>query len=321
MLAKIIRLMTHPLPSMEDTASTATLARTSIAADPDDGGRAILSEEAVRQGAVWSLPEVDAESAVWDGLASENEIHAAIAASSEEREREKGRESLEFILRHLEPGMRVLDLGCGYGRLAKYLLPAVALDAYVGIDCSPVMLKKFHERYAASDAERGTPLVLVRGDIDRLPLRDASVDACIVSAVYLHNHKDVTRRSLSEVRRVLRPGGKLLIVSSFPNAAGLPGLQGRAYLAYLGLVGRGAKNGPVRHFSREEIQELLSGFRNVEIVPMGFAVFPKVVLGMPAPLRAPYRRFVDRVHATLAKRFAQSARERNCVHFDVVAEA
>ncbi len=279
----------------------------------------LLADGLVRTGPYWSQQSLSAESAHWDGLATENEIHAAISTFSEKKEELKSREMVQSVLQHVAPGERLLDLGCGYGRIAKYLLPLVRLGAYVGVDCSPVMLKKFHERYAASDAERTTPLVLVRGDIDRIPLQDASIDTAIVSAVYLHNHKDVTRASIAEIHRVLKPGGRLLVLSSFPNSQNLTGLQGWAFLSYLKLRGEGRKNGPVRYFARREIENLLSEFKNVTIQPMGFSVLPKTILGMPVGWRFPYRRFYDRVHAFLERRVSTAFRRAFCVYFDVVA--
>jgi ubiquinone/menaquinone biosynthesis C-methylase UbiE len=279
----------------------------------------ILSDRVERHGPYWTSLDLEADSANWNELADENEIHAAISTFNEAKEEAKSRENVAFILARVQDGMRVLDLGCGYGRLAKYLLPVRTFEAYVGVDCSPVMLKKFHDRYAASETERATPLVLVRGDIDRVPLRDASIDTCIVSAVYLHNHKDVTRASIAEIRRVLKPGGQVLVVGSFPNVGGLTGLQGWAFLTYLKLRGQERKNGPVRYFSRGEIDELFAGFGSVTIHPVGFSVLPKAILGLPASLRLPYRRLYDRVHAFLAQRLSKEARSRFCTHYDVVA--
>jgi len=279
----------------------------------------LLAENLIRRGAYWASPELATDGAHWNALADDNAIHAAISTFDEAKEERKSRENVEFILARIEDGERVLDLGCGYGRLAKYLLPSRKLEAYVGVDCSPVMLRKFHERYAASEAERATPLVLVQGDIDRVPLRDASVDVAIVSAVYLHNHKDVTRRSIAEVRRVLRPGGRLLVISSLPHAFGLTALQGKAYLAYLKLLGRGSENGPVRYFDRHEVEAMFADFKKAEIHPFGFSVMPKTILGLPTPLRLPYRRFYDRVHRFLSVRLPVRTRSRFCTHFDVVA--
>ncbi|MEK7545958.1 MAG: class I SAM-dependent methyltransferase [Patescibacteria group bacterium] len=279
----------------------------------------ILAPHVRRHRAFWTTDDRENEGGNWDALAAENEIHAAISTFNEAKEERKSRENVAFLMGRLSPGTRVLDLGCGYGRLAKYLLPGMRFEAYVGVDCSPVMLKKFHERYAASEAERATPLVLALGDIDRIPLKDATIDACIVSAVYLHNHKDVTRRSIAEIRRVLRPGGRVMVISSFPSTRGLTGLQGWAYLSCLRLIGQGRKNGPVRYFTRREVAELFAGFRDAVIHPFGFSVLPKTILGLPTAWQVRYRRFYDRLHAFLERRLPEPVRAFFCVHFDVVA--
>ncbi len=281
--------------------------------------RELLAEPIERADFYWHAPEYRSSLENWNALATENEVHAAISARDEKAEQKKSRKDIAFVTTHAGPGGRLLDVGCGYGRLAKYLLPSVAFEAYVGLDSSRVMLGKFQERYAARPEEQTTPLVLVQADIDRLPLRDGSIDCCVVSAVFLHNHKDVTRRSIGEIVRVLKPGGKLLAIGSFPNAQSLTGLQGWAFLRYLRWRGQEKKNGPVRYFSRVEILGLLDGFTDVAFYPSGFSVYPKMLLGLPAFLRWHYRRFYDILHGFLRHHLPKPVQDIFCVYHDVVA--
>jgi demethylmenaquinone methyltransferase / 2-methoxy-6-polyprenyl-1,4-benzoquinol methylase len=104
----------------------------------------------------------------------------------------------------LDPGARVVDLGCGTGDLCR-VLERSALGA-VGIDMAAGMLAKAH-----------TSAPLVRADALRLPLRDGSVDGAI-SGFALRNVVDIAA-CFREAARVIRPGGRavFLEVSEPPN--------------------------------------------------------------------------------------------------------
>lgn len=91
---------------------------------------------------------------------------------------------------------RVLDLGCGTGRNLP-LYPAGA--RVVGLDPSPAALRRARRRAP------GVPLVQARAEA--LPFRASTFDT-VVSGLVLCSVADPAR-SLAEVRRVLRPGGRL----------------------------------------------------------------------------------------------------------------
>jgi SAM-dependent methyltransferase len=102
-------------------------------------------------------------------------------------------------------GGRVLDLGCGAGRLIPHLTPLAA--RYVGVDVSPHMVA--HCRATHRDVE------IVEADMRRLDMfDDASFDTVFAIANLLDavGHAD-RLRTLAEIRRVLAPGG-LLVMSS-----------------------------------------------------------------------------------------------------------
>jgi SAM-dependent methyltransferase len=103
----------------------------------------------------------------------------------------------------LQPGAIVIDLGCGPGQVAGYLSERGTQT--VGLDLTPAML--------AVARRRNPALPLVRGDLFALPVRSASVDG-VVAWYSLHNvPRVVVPAALSELRRVLRPGGTLLIAT------------------------------------------------------------------------------------------------------------
>lgn len=99
------------------------------------------------------------------------------------------------------PGARVLDMGCGAGRVA---LPAAAAGAWVvGADLELAML-----RAAQAQAQPGAGAAFVRGDIVRMPFAGASFDT-VLSINVLHL-VPAWQAALAEARRVLKPGGVLV---------------------------------------------------------------------------------------------------------------
>jgi ubiquinone/menaquinone biosynthesis C-methylase UbiE len=231
----------------------------------------------------------------WSADASVDPIHAAIAVSGEDAEARKSAPDVEFLLASIVDGL-VLDLGCGYGRLAKYVLPRRDFDTYIGLDGSQTMLALFADRYRANEMEHRTPLMLVHSPIEKIPLPDRSVDNVVISAVLLHNSKKTTRRVVDEARRVLRAGGRLVVLSDLPNKRTLAAVVGVLYLAWLAAIGRGQQNGPVRRYSLGETRRLFAAFQDVRIETKGVAILPKGFPGLPAATNRSYRRAVhDRV--------------------------
>jgi len=108
----------------------------------------------------------------------------------------------EELAGRLHPGMIVADLGCGPGELLSHL--AASARQVIGVDASPRML----ELAAARLADR--PNVNLRlGELEHLPLREAEAQAVTLSLV-LHHVND-PHAALAEARRVLAPGGSLLV--------------------------------------------------------------------------------------------------------------
>lgn len=104
----------------------------------------------------------------------------------------------------LDGTARLLDLPCGTGELERLLIGRWSGPAIVGIDLSLAMLSR-----AASKIPAGTA-VWLRADIRDLPFADASFDAA-VCASGLHCFT-APERSIRELRRVLLPEGRLVLV-------------------------------------------------------------------------------------------------------------
>ena len=255
----------------------------------------------------------------WDDLAKVNAIYAAVSSQDEKGEGEKSKADIEMIKNKLNDGV-VLDLGCGYGRLAKYLLPIRKFSGYIGVDSSVNMLDIFFKRYQERSLEQATPLMLINSDIDKILVKDGSVDNVIVSAVFLHNHKTITVRAINEIYRILKPNGKLFVIGSFPNNFSLAGLQGEIYNFILKILGRGYKNGPVRYFSKKEIENKLNKFNKREVYFVCFTFFTKSIIIFPKFLNKIYRKaFFDPVDKFLLLVLPEKIKKLFCTHFDVVA--
>lgn len=280
----------------------------------------IQPNQTVEQGGI-TIAKGIAERTVWDAHATENATHAVISAPNEEAARIKSIDQIADIKRHLKSEDILLDFGAGYGRVAQYLLTDMTLHGYVAVDSSHEMLSLFRERYIRNDEEQRTPLLLLNADIHTVPLKDASVDAVIVCAVFLHNHKDVVQKSMLEIKRVLKSGGTLLVYSSYPRAATLMGLQGLFYQVVLNLLGKPFKNGPVRYYSKKEVTALHTGFAELDIVPVGFGIVPKTLIFLPGPIEKIYRTlFSNPVNNFLEKIVPLSSKPYFSTHYDIVAK-
>jgi SAM-dependent methyltransferase len=102
---------------------------------------------------------------------------------------------------------RILDAACGNGRYTRFVLRQADRDAMVtGFDYSQGMLRRARHRLKHTRATH------VAADITRLPYLDASFDAIICGWVL--EHLPDPRPGLRELARVLKPGGKVLLMTT-----------------------------------------------------------------------------------------------------------
>ena len=150
------------------------------------------------------------------------------------------------LLGLLDPSLTVGDLGCGTGQLAATVAPHV--HRVIAVDASADMLTAARARMS------GLSNVDVRqGDLEALPIQAGELDAAVMSLV-LHYSPD-PGRALTDVARVLQPGGRVLIVDMLPH-------EHEEYQQHMGHVWLG--------FSDKQIGRFLmaGGFGNVVIRPL-----------------------------------------------------
>jgi ubiquinone/menaquinone biosynthesis C-methylase UbiE len=169
-------------------------------------------------------------------------------------------------LARLATGESVLDVGCGTGGLAMAAKADVGPGGEVcGIDPSPEMVARARRKAARG----GDDVRFETAAVEALPFPDGTFDA-VLSSLMLHHLSDEGRREgVSEIARVLRPGGRFLGV----DIGGGRGQRHGLHFLHVLPIGRHA------HFDLDELTPLFegAGFRVVEQGPVG----PPRVLGLP----------------------------------------
>lgn len=99
-----------------------------------------------------------------------------------------------------------VDLGCGTGSVLERMLPRT--EGVIGVDGSPRMLELARRRFPAKCTREGSVSLRI-GELDHLPLRDGEAHFACINLV-LH-HLSSPAAALREIRRILKPGGLLLV--------------------------------------------------------------------------------------------------------------
>jgi ArsR family transcriptional regulator len=105
----------------------------------------------------------------------------------------------------LLPAVRVADLGCGEGYLT--IEASRWASEVIGVDRSEAVLDRAR---ALARRRRAANITWMRGELEALPLPDASVDIALLSQA-LHHATDPAR-AIAEAARILAPGGRILIL-------------------------------------------------------------------------------------------------------------
>ena len=177
------------------------------------------------------------------------------------RTRAKFWDELAFLSEHATPGMRVLDIGCGNGRLYPILKKRQV--EYTGVDNSEGLLDEARQLHPEAN--------FVLGDATALPFPDNSFDiAYSFAAIHHIPSRALRHKFIAEVSRILHPGNTFVITTWYlwsPDRMGkflLGGLKSLLLLSPLDLGDIMLTFGKDRHerylhaFTERELKQLLT---------------------------------------------------------------
>ena len=139
-------------------------------------------------------------------LRHEKYTHGHAPATLRQHAQRTADEAAAFLLPHLRPGMRLLDVGCGPGSITRGLAERLAPGQVVGIDLSRDALDGARREAAA----RGlTNLRFEEASVYEMPFADGSFD--VVYAHQVLQHLRERPSAVREMLRVVRPGGLVAV--------------------------------------------------------------------------------------------------------------
>lgn len=165
----------------------------------------------------------------------------------------KGPYSLDFFDRHAAGVGHILDAGCGIGR---YTIPlAMKGHDVTGIDVSMTASARLND----ASGRRSLDIRVVTADICHLPFRNAAFDTVVCFGVLQHLLDRERVMAISEFRRVLKPGGTLVleVFGRDDMRAGGEEVEPFTYLRDAGSV--------YHYFDVHELEEYLSDFELIDI--------------------------------------------------------
>ncbi len=191
------------------------------------------------------MNDLDFQRQYWDSVAREKDFTL--------------KPCLGCVLEHLKPGARILDYGCGYGRVAAELA-ALGHDGVVGVDASPELIKRGLGENPDLDLRSmdGLPLSFADGSFDAVLL--VAVLTCIPGSA-------AQGKLMAEISRLLRPGGLVYVADFLINddARNLDRYERCA--ATYGTYGvfELDEGAVLRHHDPAYIEKLTAAFRRIDL--------------------------------------------------------
>jgi ubiquinone/menaquinone biosynthesis C-methylase UbiE len=123
--------------------------------------------------------------------------------------REQALRKTTVKLAGIKPGDSVLEVGCGTGTLTLAAKKAAGASGKVyGIDIIPGMIEASQHKAAQAHEE----ITFKLGGIDNIPFPENHFDVVLCSFMIFHMSDETRRKGIAEIRRVLKPGGGLLVL-------------------------------------------------------------------------------------------------------------
>ncbi len=186
------------------------------------------------------MVELGKQTDYWDSVADQKEFSHPI--------------QFNLLNEYLSKDSKILDFGCGYGRVCNQFLEK-SYKNIVGIDISKKMIKR--------GLSINPTMNLIHFDGEKIPFEDDTFDACSLMAVLTCIAPDLVQKSIiSEIHRVLKPGG-ILYISDMYLQKDQRNID--RYIRYQDEyknygVFKLPDNGVVRHHNIDWIKELISNF-------------------------------------------------------------
>jgi ArsR family transcriptional regulator len=192
----------------EGTSHLYTMGREAL--DSASGRLWVLVREQVSVTAAASQDQLRLQGVLAERRTKSQEFFASVAGQWDRLREELfgARFDLASLGALAEPNWTAGDLGCGTGKVTAVLAPFVA--CVIAVDESAAMLESAEQRL-----ERFGNVALRRGTLEALPIEDRSLDLAMLVLV-LHYVAE-PQKVLAEASRVLRPGGRLLVVDMLPH--------------------------------------------------------------------------------------------------------
>lgn len=153
------------------------------------------------------------------------------------------------------PNLTIMDFGCGSGNMLSEIMKLNPKSKYIGIDVSDIAIKKIKERFPKE-------IFFAVEDGGKIPVKTGSVDFILALDVIEHVYN--TKETLSELARILKPGGRILITTPYHGLLKNLIIIFFFFEYYFDIYGS-----HIRFFSKKSLMSLLKDVR-LKVVNFGY---------------------------------------------------